>query len=218
MTTPHYLSTRENWQLQANQDGALTEADTFKVIKAYLNNVYPGEYEVRAHPSWFGQPYLEMDFEDNPGDYVKPESPVEGSVWYDASKKLFIRQKGRGTEVIRETFVPDTGIRHIASGRSYAIECKRQQAAGNAHERACKYASPSILDFMKKKLDVDYHPIGYVFAGGIVEDKAYCRELRAFFKFAKEHLLLWKEDRKPTILTDWLESAVLPLLKGPPSQ
>jgi hypothetical protein len=153
-----------------------------------------------------------MDFEDNPDDYKEPTVPKEGDVWFDVKQNLFVRQESRSVKPIRETFVPDAGIRHIASGRRYAIECKRQQAAGNAHERACKYTSPSILAFIKKKLGVDYHPIGYVFAGGIVEDKAYCRELRAFFKFAKEHLLLWKEDRKPEILVEWLESTVLPLL------
>jgi hypothetical protein len=153
-----------------------------------------------------------MDFEDNPDDYKEPTVPKEGDEWFDVKRNLFVRQESRSVKPIRETFVPDAGIRHIASGRRYAIECKRQQAAGNAHERACKYTSPSILAFIKKKLGVDYHPIGYVFTGGIVEDKSYCRELSAFFKFAKGHLLLWKEDRKPEILVDWLESTVLPLL------
>lgn len=208
----HYLSLRANWQLKANQDGSLTEADTVKVIQSYLDSVYPGEYEVCVDPPWFGQPYLEMDFEDNPDDYKEPTVPKEGDEWFDVKQNLFVRQESRSVKPIRETFVPDAGIRHIASGRRYAIECKRQKAAGNAHERACKYTSPSILAFIKKKLGVDYHPIGYVFAGGIVEDKSYCRELRAFFKFAEEHLLLWKEDRKPEILVDWLESTVLPLL------
>jgi len=208
----HYLSLRANWQLKANQDGSLTEAVTVKVIRSYLDSVYPGEYEVCAHPPWFGQPYLEMGFEDNPDEYKEPTVPKEGDEWFDVKQNLFVRQESRSVKPIRETFVPDAGIRHIASGRRYAIECKRQQAAGNAHERACKYTSPSILAFIKKKLGVDYHPIGYVFAGGIVENKAYCRQLRALFKFAKEHLLLWKEERKPEILVEWLESTVLPLL------
>ena len=208
----HYLARRANWQLKANQDGSLTEADTVKVIQSYLDSVYPGEYEVCAHPPWFGQPYLEMGFEDNPDEYKEPTVPKEGDEWFDVKQNLFVRQESRSVKPIRETFVLDAGIRHIASGRRYVIECKRQQAAGNAHERACKYTSPSILAFIKKKLGVDYHPIGYVFAGGIVEDKTYCRELRALFKFAKEHLLLWKEERKPEILVEWLESTVLPLL------
>ena len=65
----HYLARRANWQLKANQDGSLTEAVTVKVIQSYLDSVYPGEYEVCAHPPWFGQPYLEMGFEDNPDEY-----------------------------------------------------------------------------------------------------------------------------------------------------
>ena len=215
MTAPlHYLARRANWQLQANQDGALTEGDTKKVIQSYLDMVYPGEYKVVSHPGWFGQPYLEMDYDRNPSAYKKPETPVDKDEWFDEDRKLFMRQKGKGVEVIKETFVPDTGITHIASGRRYVIECKRQNAAGNAHERACKYASSSMIDFMKKKLDVDYHPVGYLFAGGIASDKSYVREIKGFFGFAGTHLLFWTEDRKPEILTNWLESNVLPLLKG----
>lgn len=218
MATLHYLARRANWQLKANQDGSLAEADVIKVLKSYLDSVYPGEYRVCAKPKWFGQPFLEMDYEDNPELYTKPEVPVDGDVWLDTTKNLFVRQKGHKIEVIRESFEPDTGIQHIPSGRRYAIECKNQQPKGNAHERACKYTSPSMINFMKKKLDVDYHPVGYIFAGGIVEHEGYCRELRAFFKFARGHLLLWKEKRNPILLTNWLESTVLPLLSGSPSQ
>lgn len=215
MTAPlHYLARRANWQLQANQDGALTEGDTLKVTKSYLDSVYPGEYKVLHHPAWFGQPYLEMDYEKNPLSYKKPETPQDGDEWFDEDRKLFIRQKGKGIEVIKETFVPDTGILHIASGRRYVIECKRQNPAGNAHERACKYSSPSMIEFIKKKLGVEYHPVGYLFSGGIASHKAYVRELKAFFGFAGNHLLLWTENRRPEILTEWLESNVLPLLKG----
>jgi hypothetical protein len=218
MAALHYLARRANWQLQANQDGSLAEAAVIKVLKSYLDSVYPGEYEVCARPPWFGQPFLEMDYEDNPELYTKPEVPVKGNVWFDTERNLFMKHNGKREETIKETFVPDTGIRHIPSGRRYAIECKKQQAKGNAHERACKYTTPSMIDFMKKKLEVDYHPVGYVFSGGIVEHEGYCREIRAFFKFARGHLLLWKENRSPILLTNWLESTVLPLLRGSPSQ
>ena len=214
----HYLARRANWQLKANQDGSLAEADVIKVLKSYLDSVYPGEYEVRAKPLWFGQPYLEMDYEDNPELYTKPEVPVKGNVWFDTERNLFMEHNGKKTQVIRETFEPDTGILHIPSGRRYIIECKNQQPKGNAHERACKYTTLSMMDFIKKKLGVDYHPVGYIFSGGMVENEGYCRELRAFFKFSKGHLLLWKENRSPILLTNWLESTVLPLLRGPLSQ
>jgi hypothetical protein len=208
MKKTHYLSKRANWQLEANKGGSLAEANTSNVIRSYLDTLYPGEYEVVSQPKWFGQPYLEMDYEQNPEDYIKPKNPTPEDVWFDTEKKVFVKN-GR---VIRESFVPDVGILHIKSGKRYILEVKKQQAAGNAHERACKYATPSMLEFIKKKLNVDYHPVGYVFTGGIVENKSYCREIRAFFGFANNHLLLWKEERNPIILTDWLENTVLPLL------
>ena len=214
----HYLARRANWQLKANQDGALTEGDTLKVAISYLDTVYPGEYKVLHHPPWFGQPYLEMDYERDPTAYKKPEVPQNGDEWFDEDRKLFMKHNGKREEPIKETFVPDTGILHIASGRRYVIECKRQNPAGNAHERACKYASLSMIEFIKKKLGVDYHPVGYLFSGGIATDKSYVREIKAFFGFTGAHLLFWTEDRKPEILTNWLESTVLPLLRGPLSQ
>ena len=212
--TEHYLSKRANWQLKANQDGSLVEADTARIIKSYLDTLYPGEYEVISKPPWFGQPYLEMDREENTELDEQPTDPKNDDVWFDKAKNLFVQKKEDKIATVKETFVPDTGILHKKSGRRYVIECKRQQAKGNAHERACKYASPSMINFIKKKLGVEYHPIGYLFAGEIVEDAAYCREIRAFFSFARQHLLLWKNSRDGVILTDWLERDVLPLFRS----
>ena len=208
----HYLAKRENWQLLANQSGSSLEKSCYGNIKLYLDSAYPGEFTVVKHPDWFGQPYLEIDMELDPGRYTKPENPADKDVWFDSEKNKFVVMKGTKISVVKETFVPDCGIIHNSSGNRYVIECKMQKAEGNAHERACKYASPSIISFMKKKLNVPYHPVGYVFSGAISEDPGYCRELRAFFSFEKDHLLLWGVEMKIDTLAEWIEKTVIPAM------
>lgn len=206
MEKPHYLSTRPNWQLQANKGGAKSETDVYCTLKANLD---PEEYDVVNKPKWFDTPFLEYQHSLEP--MIKPEDPEIDDEWYDDGE--FYRMTEKGAKKINETFIPDIGIIHLASNRKYIIEVKKQQAAGNAHERACKYMAPGMVDYLKESLEVDYHPVGFVFSGGMADNAGYRREVSFFIgKSLRHHVLFWKGERDPNHLAEWFDSTVRPLL------
>lgn len=209
-----HLANRENWQQGAQGGGNLAEEHVSSAIQKYLTTTYPGEWLVERHPKDLAQLYLEYDYEQSPESYKEPQRPVEGDLWRDPDTSRFLVMSS--TNTIREAArgcIPDFKLQHIASGKSVFLECKNQNDAGNAHERACKYVSPSLVSFVQKKLGVNYHPFGYVFTGGMVEHRKYILELQILFGFAKEHLFLWKAGRPKEPLIEWLETVILPPLR-----
>lgn len=206
MAVRHYLSRRLNWQLEANKGGAKNETDVFRVLNAYLD---PKDFKVVNKPKWFKTPFLEYMHSIEP--MLKPESPVVNDEWYENGE--FFRMTKGGKRKINETFIPDIGIIHIPSNRKYIIEVKNQQAAGNAHERACKYMAPGMIDYLKDSLEVDYHPVGFVFSGGMADDAGYRREILFLIgKSLRSHVFFWKGDRDPEKLAEWVDSTLYPLL------
>lgn len=209
---PHYLSTRANWEAAANATGASLEEAVRDTLRAYLDATYPGEFRVDSHPGDFKQLYLEEDYRRNPEIYSKPPIPVAGDIWYEPDNGLFMIQGARSATVAQMGCIPDVKISNLASGNTYYIECKAQNDAGNAHERACKFATPSFLDAMKRKMDVDYHPIGYLFSGDLINKKKYILELRLSFGFAADHMMLWQKTRPAADLARWFERTIKNLL------
>lgn len=211
---PHYLSLRGNWQATANAAGAKLEDVVVTVLAGFLQERYPGEYEVKAHPPDLDQFYLEEARRRNPDRFVKPATPTpaEGAIWYDDTLATFVKLQGGRVSRAKMGCIPDARILHKASGRIYFLECKHQGNAGNAQERAAKYATPSILDGIKRRLGVSYHPIGFVFSGDMVCDPKYIYEIEATFAFAMDHLLLWHPTRPVDALCTWVDTTVVPLL------
>jgi len=205
-----HLSTRANWEAAANEAGASLESSVADTFRAYLDQTYPGEFRVVSHPTDFKQLYLEEDYRSNPEIYKKPETPALGDIWYDATKGLFLVQAK--TPVIAQCgCVPDIKILCNATGKAYYIECKAQNDVGNAHERACKFATPSFIEAMKRKTG-DYHPIGYLFSGDLVAKRKYILELQVSFGFAKEHMILWPKTRPAQQLAAWFETVIKGLI------
>ena len=203
----HHLSSRGNWQLVAQQGGTLAEADTIDVIRGYLDKTHPGIYSVEKHPQDLRQMYYEYTYELDPQLYKKPETPTSEDVWFDGDFRTL--RFGKVVSASGGGCIPDIGITHLPTGRKYFIECKNQGDAGNAHERAAKYATPSVIGFAKKKLMIDYHPFGYLFTGAMVESRKYQIELATTYGFAANHLFLWKKERPVEPLTLWIEQVVL---------
>jgi hypothetical protein len=208
----HYLAKRGNWQLEANQGGALAEKDTADAIRAYLDEKYPGEWLVQRKPQDLRQIYYEYTYERNPARYAKPAEPTEGDVWFCPDLKQFRTLKkaaaaGGGCEI-------DCKIQHVASGRRIFLEVKNQGGAGNAHERAAKYATPSVVAHVQKKFGVSYHPFGYVFTGEMVERLDYRVELETTYGFAPDYLFMWRKERPLAPLVAWLETVILPPLRA----
>ena len=212
-TTPHYLSTRANWEAAANETGASLESAVTTMLREHLNATYPGRFRVDSHPTDFKQLYLEED-RARGTVYGKPDTPVAGDIWFDEARQIFVVQGSKVAAIAQCGCIPDVKITCLATGKSYYIECKAQNDAGNAHERACKFATPSMIAAMQRKLGVDYHPIGYLFSGDLVTKKKYVLELELSFGFARDHLLLWPKTRPAAQLITWFETTVKPLLEN----
>ena len=212
MSAPHYLSQRANWEAAANATGASLENAVADTLRAYLTEVYPGQFEVVTHPTEFKQIYLEEDMRRNPAMYFKPKVPVAGDTWFDPARKAFVTQGASKPAVAQCGFVPDIKIKCIGTGRSYYAECKAQNDAGNAHERACKFATPSVIEAMQRKMGADYHPIGYLFSGDLITKKKYLLELELCYGFKREHMLLWPKARPAAALIAWFEETIKKLL------
>jgi hypothetical protein len=208
----HYLSTRDNWQLAAQSGGAKTRDSTADVLRTYLDATYPGQFEVTKEPADLKQIYYLHDWKQNPEAY-QPDTTAE--VWWDASKQLFLTKRaGKAVAASGGGCTPDVKILCKATGRAYFIECKHQNDAGNAHERAAKYATSSIIALIQEIMGAVYHPVGYLFSGSMTEKRKYQLELRATFAFAGDHLFLWDTERTAGPLVAWLERVVMPLLRG----
>lgn len=211
----HYLARRANWQMKAAVGGAKAEKDSVKILRDYLDVTYPNQWSVTAHPSDLRQIYYEYDFERNPATYAKPAAPTSEDVWYDEASGNFLTAGAAGKTKLAAGggCRLDCKIEHMTSGKKYFIECKNQEANGNAQERAAKYATPSIIAHVQKKFGVTYQPFGYLFTGGMVDSRDYIVELKATYGFAPGHLFLWKKEHEPAPLLEWLEGVVLPLLR-----
>lgn len=208
---PHYLSARDNWQMAAQTGGTKTRDSVADVLRAYLDATYPGQFEVTKEPGDLKQLYYLHDWKRNPEAYR--EGPT-AEVWWDAASKKFLTKKaGKAVAATGGGCTPDVKILCKATGRSYFIECKHQNDAGNAHERAAKYATPSIIGLIQELMGAEYHPVGYLFSGSMTEKRKYQLELRATFAFAGDHLFLWDTERTAARLTEWLERVVVPLLQ-----
>ena len=210
---PHYLSTRENWEAAAGAAGKAVEDEVLSILSAWFETTYPDQFVVKKHPSDLRQIYFEYDYAQNPELYKKPENPTADDVWYDQALGEFRTLKGKKEATAAcGGCIPDIKLHCKATGKSYFIECKRQNDAGNAHERCAKYATPSIIDLIKVKAKGHHHPIGYLFTGAMTEKRKYQVELRATFGFAADHLFFWKGERAAGKLIEWVSRVVVPLL------
>lgn len=206
----HYLSGRENWQAGAIAGGSKTRDDVADVLRAYLDAAHPGAFEVTKEPADLKQLYYYHDWKQRPETYADPTAEVW---WDEAARQFLTRRAGKAVPATGGGCTPDVKLLCKATGRAYFIECKHQNDAGNAHERAAKYATPSILGLIQEMTGCTYHPVGYLFSGSMVEKRKYQLELRATFAFAGDHLFLWDAARTAAPLTEWVERVVVPLLR-----
>jgi len=208
----HHLSQRDNWQAEANQGAVLAEKTFVNTVRNYLDEKYPGEWIVTPKPQDLRQIYYEYTYERNPERYAKPEQPTDSDVWYCPTLKQFRTLKrqfasGGGCEI-------DCKIEHIRSGKKIFIEVKNQGPAGNAHERAAKYATPSIISHVQKKFNISYNPFAYMFTGEMVDRLDYRVELETTYGFAQDCLFMWSKEHPLEPLVQWLESTILPKLSA----
>lgn len=111
---------------------------------------------------------------------------------------------------------PDYVIRNVETGKAIYVEIKRQRAAGNAHERACKYFAPGIIASAQEIANQpdDVIPFWWIFSNGIAEDSRYQREILHWFKSIERHVLLWDNLKDSSAVERHFDTHIRPLLDG----
>lgn len=109
---------------------------------------------------------------------------------------------------------PEYGIKSNSSGKSIYVEIKRQRPEGNAHERACKYFTPGILNSMRQHANQPHEviPFWWIFTNGIANDKHYRQEIMHWFQGIEAHVLLWKKVHDHAAVTNHFDQHIRPLL------
>ena len=109
---------------------------------------------------------------------------------------------------------PDYALRNAESGRAVFVEIKRQRAAGNAHERACKYLTPGILGAMRERGNQPANaiPMWWVFTNGIATDPRYVQEIMFWFRGIEGNVLLWGDTNDPAAVVEHFERFIRPML------
>jgi len=208
----HYLSLRENWQAIANSAGGKFEKVIFGILTEYFAKNQP-DYKVISHPTVFDQIMLECDRKQFAERYAPKAEYANGDITYNQEKKRFLQNIAGKWKDIKLGIVPDHMITNTKTGRSFLIEAKHQNDAGNAHERCAKYATPSMIGVLKDKLAADYHPIAYMFGGAMITSLKYQLELKMCYSFAGDNLVLLKEGPEMVDqLVQWFEKSVKPYL------
>ena len=109
---------------------------------------------------------------------------------------------------------PECEIRNTANDRITWVEIKRQRAAGNAHERACKYFAPGIIESACK---IGRHPEGVfpfwlIFTNGIATHSRYRQEITHWFRGYEANFTLWESIEDPDIILDHFDKRIKSLI------
>ena len=114
----------------------------------------------------------------------------------------------------RHGIAPDYVLRHRDTNRAVFVEIKRQRAKGNAHERACKFMMPGILNSIREVSNQPQNviPVWWIFSDEIATGSRYRREIYHWFQGVESHVLLWENitDYRPVV--DHFEEHIQPLL------
>lgn len=110
---------------------------------------------------------------------------------------------------------PECAIRNTRNGRIVFVEIKRQRAAGNAHERACKYLAPGILAAMREvgRQPASVVPMWWIFTNGIARDPDYRQEISFWFRGLEPNLLLWDDLDDHDMLVHHFETHIHPMIE-----
>ncbi len=210
------LAARENsWQAVANQGGAAHEINVEKVFTNYFATEAGSNYEFISKPKILDQLFLEEDYKRNPVKYQLPAEPKKNDVYYNVEKKRFLRYTGRRWMEKKLGMIPDGMIRNKLTGKCHLLEDKKQNGAGNAHERACRYGMPKIVAAIRERLGIDddnHLPVSWIFAGDMTTDEKYILEIAA--TFPDDNVLLVKPtDDAKEVITSWFNRTIRPLLE-----
>lgn len=111
--------------------------------------------------------------------------------------------------------IPESEIRNVRNGKMIWVEIKRQRAAGNAHERACKYFMPGIVESARNigGHSEDVIPFWLIFTNGIATSPRYRQEILHWFCGREENLLLWESLSDREVIVEHFERHIKPLIE-----
>jgi len=211
------LAARGNWQAEANAGGAAHENIVEKVFTDFFATELGSNYEFIAKPKILDQLFLEEDYKKNPAKYVANTSvnPEVGYTYYEPVRQRFLRWTGKSWTEKKLGMIPDGMIRNKVTGKAHLLEDKKQNGAGNAHERACRYGMPKIVAAINERLKIDddmHLPVSWIFAGNMTTDEKYILEIAA--TFPDENVLLVRPSDNPSeVILAWFERTIKPLLE-----
>jgi len=109
---------------------------------------------------------------------------------------------------------PDFMIENTSTDKRFFIEIKRQhKGRGNAHERACRYFTPGLIQAFQKQSNIhEGIPIWLVFSNGITQDEKRVREIKFWFYGYEANYLLWPNLSDTTYLDNHFEKHIKPLI------
>lgn len=139
-------------------------------------------------------------------------TPSNTNIYYNKNDGLLYCYNGKEWECLRGRragVIPDLMIVNNNNSNIFFVEHKNQQAAGNAHERMCRYFP--LISFIQKYSGLNYYPFGAVFTGGICQDPGYVREISNYFWEHPAHRLFWDGNNKEIII-EYFEEIIIPLI------
>lgn len=205
------LSQRENWQAGANAGGAAHEVNVEAIFRKYFDTEDGVNYEFIPKPKLLDQLFLENDYKKNPQKYVKPTEPQKDDTYYDPAQQRFFRWTGKSWTEKKQGMIPDAMIRNHLTGKMHLIEEKKQNNAGNAHERGYRYDTEKIRKALQERLNTDKQPVSWIFTGSMTEDEKYILEIASHLP--DDHYVLLRSDQdQEQVLIDWFNRVIKPIL------
>lgn len=203
------LSQRANWQAEANAGGAAHEVDVETIFKEYFATDEGAHFEFIPKPKLLDQLFLENDYKKNPAKYAKSTEQTATGVYYDEEKKRFFKYNGSEA---RLGMIPDGMIRNYVTGKMHLIEEKKQNNAGNAHERGYRYDTEKIRKSLQERLHTTEQPVSWIFTGSMTEDEKYILEIASHLP--DDHYVLLRSDiDKKKVLIEWFNRVIRPILE-----
>lgn len=191
---------RKKWQDYGGLKATKAEHDFYSVFDDLFNDT---EYELIKQPNKFENLYVNVKLsETEKKEIYNPKSPIT-----------------------KHGIKPDCLIRNTVNGKEIYVEIKRQDGwvegkerkagRGNAHERLCKYFTPGLLKFLRKKSGIKSPnlPFWIVFQGDITRDPCRVREIRFWFDGNEKNVFFWRNTRDSKKLTSHFVENILPLLE-----
>jgi hypothetical protein len=208
---------RDNWQKDATANAVVAERSAETGIRLAAA-AFHSALTVTPQDRTFGYNlYYNHDRQNRPTKYVRHDTA--GGVWYDPQSERYMKNGDTGgaacAKKTQNSLVPDLVITNPDNGRKLVVEVKRQNAAGNAHQRMCRYLG--LLPILERLCGGVEKPFAACICGPMATSAPYIAEIQTPFDIQgmSDHVHFYKTEEA---LATWATTTILPMLLTPPSQ